>query len=172
MTFKTKLQKLGACKEAIEWVGDMTLEQAWKKCQRGDWMLWLYAKMYPENKRELTLAKAHCTNTVRQLMKDERSRKAVDIAIAYGEGNATEAQLKNAANAADAAYAAANAANAAYAAVAAAYAAAAAAADAAYAAAAANAAYAVVSSANAKRENLMKTAKICRKYLKIQSEVK
>jgi len=72
--------------------------------------------MYPDNLRELTLAKGHCANTVRHLMKDERSIAAVDAAIAFGEGKISADELESA-------YAAA------------AYAAAVAAADAAYAAA-------------------------------------
>lgn len=138
MNFKDKLIELNACKSAITWVGDKTLTEAWEKCERGDWMLWLYSKLYPENIRELTLAKGHCSNTVRHLMKDERSIKAVDSAIAFGEGKITKEQLRLVA------YAAASAASAAYAA---------------YAASAA--AY------TAKTKNRKETADICRKYLKI-----
>ena len=73
---KTLLKNLNACQEAIDWVGDKSLQEAWNTCPRGDWMLWLYKRLYPDNLRELTLAKAHCANTVRHLMKDERSLKA------------------------------------------------------------------------------------------------
>ena len=69
-------------------------------------MLWLARKL-DIDKRVVTLAKGHCANTVRHLMKDERSMAAVDMAIKYGEGNATDSEL---AAAAAAAYAAAYAA--------------------------------------------------------------
>ena len=49
--------------------------------------------MYPKNLRELTLAKGHCANTVRHLMKDQRSIDAVDAAIAFGEGKITKEEL-------------------------------------------------------------------------------
>jgi hypothetical protein len=41
MTFADQLRKLHACDEAVEWVAERTLEQAWAECERGDWMIWL-----------------------------------------------------------------------------------------------------------------------------------
>jgi hypothetical protein len=122
-------------------------------------MLWIYRKLYPENLRELTLAKAHCANTVRHLMTDERSTNAIDVAIAFGDGRATREELDRAANAAYAAYAAAYAADAADA-----YAA-----DAADAAAYADAADAAAC-ATARVENQKQTADICRMYLKLETD--
>ena len=150
---KELLNKLNACSEAIEWVGDKSLEQAWNTCHRGDWMLWLYKKLYPDNQKELTLAKGHCANTVRHLMKDQRSINAIDTAIAFGEGRITSEELKKAASDAYDAYAAATAAYAASAAYADAY-------------AAATAAYAADADA-ARTKNQQETADICRKYLTI-----
>ena len=139
------LESLNACSEATIWASTQPdLQTAWANCQRGDWMLWLYKRMYPDNLRELTLAKGHCANTVRHLMKDERSIAAVDAAIAFGEGKISADELESAAYAAAAV--AADAADAAY-----------------YAAvAAADAAYAA-----ARKENQQLTADICRKYLNI-----
>jgi hypothetical protein len=159
---KELLIKLDACDEAIEWAGDRTIEEIVKDCDRGDWLLWL-AKKIDIELQPLTLAKGHCANTVRHLMKDERSIKAVDMAIAFGEGRATMEELNNAAYAvavADAAYAAAAAAvaDAAYAA------AAAAAAEAAYAAAFGAAANAAAGE-DARKQNQKETAEICRKYI-------
>ncbi len=132
MKFSELLIKLNACKEAREWALDMPIEEIVEKCHRGDWLLWL-ARNVNIDKRKFTLAKSYCANTVRYLMKDERSTNSIDVAIRYGNGQATDDELNAAA--ADAADAAA-AADAAYAAAAAADAAAAdAAADAAYAAA-------------------------------------
>jgi hypothetical protein len=181
------LKELDACEEAIKWCAEnkfKTIEEAWEKCERGDWMLWLYRRLYPDNLRELTLAKGYCANTVRHLMRDERSINAVDAAIAFGEGKISKVELRAAAAAASAA-AAADAADAAYAAD---YAAAATAADyaaattdaayaadyAAYAASdAADAAYAASAAADgayaaAKKLNQKLTADICRQYLKLK----
>lgn len=145
---KELLIKLRACSEAREWAGDKTIEEIVEQCHRGDWLLWLAAKI-DIGLQPLTLAKGHCANTVRHLMKDERSIKAVDTAIAFGEGKATREELDKAADAADA-----TAWVAAY--VGAAWVAAAVAADAADAAAWV---------AADKKENQMKTADICRNYI-------
>ena len=107
---KTPMQelliKLKACVEAREWVGDKTIEQIVEQCHRGDWLLWLAEKV-DIGLQPLTLAKGHCANTVRHLMKDERSINAIDVAITFGEGKASREELSSAA--ADAAYAASDA---------------------------------------------------------------
>jgi len=179
-TFHELLTELDACEEAIHWARDMTIEQIVEQCPRGDWLLWLASKVKIDH-RKLTLAKGHCANTVRHLIKDNSSLNAVDTAIAYGEGKVAYEEL--AAASADAAAAAAYAAGSAYAAASAAasaaYAAASAAAsaaDAAYAAAYPSAyadAYAGAAAADAaaycanhaKNQNRKETADICRKYI-------
>jgi hypothetical protein len=172
-----------ACKDGANYFNSFSSPQEfYQNCNRGDWLLWLFARTNPNSLKELTLAKAHCANTVRHLMKEERSIAAVDTAIRFGEGKASKEELDAADDAAeDAAYAAyaaayaadAAAADAAYAAYAAAYAAdaadaaaeAAAAADAAEAAAAADAADAADA---ARTQNRQLTADIVRKYLPLE----
>ena len=154
---KELLMKLNACPEAMEWVGNKSWEECYATCHIGDWLLWLFKRTNPDDLRLLTLAKGHCANTVRHLMKDERSLKAVDAAIAFGEGKISREELNTSAAAASAAAAAA------YTASAAAYAASAAAAS----DAAAYVAYAAYAYA-AKKENQQLTADICRKYLPIE----
>ena len=107
-----QLIKLDACTAARVWVGNKELSEAWATCDRGDWMLW-YAKRVGVNLRTLTAAKAECAALVLHLMKDERSRNAVEVARSYGRGEATDEELSAVA---DAAYAAAYAAYAYYAA--------------------------------------------------------
>ena len=143
---KQLLIKLNACEEVKIWANNKTWQEFYETCHRGDWLLWLFFKTMNDKSEEdftlLTHAKGYCANTVRHLMKDERSIAAVDAAMNYcGDKTA----LKNAAYAAyDAAkaYAAYAAYVAAYAAAYAAIVAANDAYDAAYdAAIAANAAY-------------------------------
>ena len=134
-TFKELLIELRACSIAIEWAEDKTIEQVVEQCHRGDWLLWLAARV-DVGIQPLTLAKGHCANTVRHLMKDERSIKAVDAAIAFGEGKLSKEDL-------DAAYADACAASDAYAAA---------------------EAYTAATYAD-KAKNQMQTANICRKYI-------
>src|SRR3990167_4039983 len=119
--FTQKLKALNACSDAKQFASNKSLEEVWNTCSRGDWMLWL-AKKADIDLRILTKAKALCANTVRHLMKDERSKNAIDVAIKFGNGIATLEELNAAAYAASAAaavdtvYAAAYAAYAAYAA--------------------------------------------------------
>jgi hypothetical protein len=181
-TLKEYLKTLHACEESVIWAGDKTIEEVVHECHRGDWFLWLAQRCDVELK-PLTLAKAHCANTVRDLMKDERSIKAVDVAIAFGHGRATLDELNEvypaAADAYDTAKASAKAAAAAavYAAASAAAAADSEFADAAYAVAndaaaayaSANAvdhavAYAVANAA-ARAANRQQTADICRAHI-------
>ena len=134
---KTEIENYHACLAAVEYRKQFdTFEQAWNACERGDWMLWIAAKVGVD-KRILTLAKGLCAETVIHLMKDERSIKAVKTAIAYGKGEATDEELPAAAADADAA---------AYYAT--------------HADAAADAYYAA-----ARKENRLKTATICREVL-------
>ena len=112
---KNLLIKLNACKPAVEWSGDRTIEQIVGTCHRGDWLLWLAKKIdLPLNK--LTLAKARCAKTVIHLMKDQRSIDAVNIAERFGLDECTLEELNDAAAAATyaaATYAATDAADAA-----------------------------------------------------------
>lgn len=164
---KNLLKELNACEDARQWAADKTWQEVYETCHRGDWLLWLFKKTNPDDLQLLTLAKGHCANTVKHLMKDERSVKAVDAAIAFGLGEITKDELTAYyadADAAADAYAAAHY----YAAAAASAAADVAAADAtADAYAAAYAAYAGAYAA-AKKENQQQTADIVRKYISIE----
>jgi hypothetical protein len=176
-----------ACDEAKEWASNKSWNEIYNTCHRGDWLLWLFKKTNPNDLQRLTLAKGHCAATVLHLMKDERSKQAVNIAIAFGEGKSTQTELDAAADAAygtffdaygaydaapDAAYSAYTAAAAdasfavaAYAsyAVVAAYAADDAFADDAFAD---DASFDAAAAADAK--NQLETADICRQYLPIE----
>ena len=105
--FSKQLEDLSACSEAVVWVGEKTLEQAWAECNRGDWMLWLAQKSNVDIKI-LTLAKVRCASLVKHLMRDERSLEALKVAERFAHGKATRKELADTADAAaDAAYAAA-----------------------------------------------------------------
>jgi hypothetical protein len=149
------------CNDAVKWLGKRTVEQMVNECERGDWLLWL-AQRAGLDLQPLTLAKARCAKTVIHLMKDERSIKAVEVAERFGLGEATREELAAAADeAADAAadaweddytaYADAVVADAAYVV-----------ADAAYADAYTAADAAADAVDDARKENQMQTANICR----------
>lgn len=98
-TLKQFLKKHEACKDGYLFAKDLTLEQFLNTCERSEWILWLFARTNPDDLRALTLAKGHCANTVRHLIKDERGLKAIDVAISFGEGKATSEDLNRAADA-------------------------------------------------------------------------
>ena len=104
--FKEKLQALNACKEALEWVGERTPEQAWNDCHRLDWMFWLIERVGVDAKLATSVA-LKCARLVEHLMKDERSKNALDAVEAWLNGELTLRQLNDAANAYAAALAAA-----------------------------------------------------------------
>jgi hypothetical protein len=93
---KNLLRELNACENAREWAADKTWQEVYETCHRGDWLLWLFKKTNPDDLQLLTLAKGHCANTVRHLIKDERSIKAIDAAIAFGLGEITKDELDSA----------------------------------------------------------------------------
>ena len=181
-TINNLLNSLEACRDAKDWAKDKSWETIYRTCPRGDWLLWLFQKTNPKDLRKLTLAKAYCANTVKHLMKDLRSIRALKVAISFGRGKSTRKQLNAAAYTAYTVAAAADVAAAAFAAyvytaytaytaatttAAPAATAAAAAADAAYAYTAAAAAYTDVAytAADVRTKNQKLTADICRKYL-------
>ena len=51
MTFADQLHKMNACPEAVAWVGDRTLQQAWTECERGDWMAWLTSHLRLDSRK-------------------------------------------------------------------------------------------------------------------------
>ena len=63
----THLSELNACQSAVDWVNASkcrSLETAWKKCERGDWMLWYAGKksgpVGDEKRKKLVLATGAC----------------------------------------------------------------------------------------------------------------
>ena len=114
------LQKYNACKEAVDWIGDRSLEQAWKDCPRGDWLLWLAGRVEIDRKL-LVLAACKCARTVLQYVpkSEEHLLKGFETAEAWCEGKATLEDVRRTsyvtAYATDATYSAAAAADVAYA---------------------------------------------------------
>ena len=98
------LLRLNACEPAIKWAEGKSWKEIFEQCPRGDWLLWLFRLTKDESENDfalLTIAKGYCANTVRHLMKDQRSLNAVNAAINY---NGDRISLKTAAKAAYAAY--------------------------------------------------------------------
>ena len=124
MKFKDKLVKMGACDDAVEWVGDRDEKTAWAECKRGDWMLWLIKNRHPKvtlaYRKKLVLCTCDIAETVLKHVPADEKRPAEAIRIARAWANGEKVSLHDVKNAA--AYAAAAAAYAAAAAAAYAYA--------------------------------------------------
>ena len=80
-SFRDQLVEMNACREAIEWVGDRDLVTAWMMCQQADWMLWLAARLLPDDPRVI-LAVCACARTALQYVPagEERPRLAIEAA--------------------------------------------------------------------------------------------
>lgn len=104
-----------ACAEARTWAEQyQTMAEAWDNCRNPDWMFWaLRAEKYNDRRKLRLCACAFVRRTpagndrmVWDLLTDERSRNAVEVAELYADDKATDEQL-NAAQAAAAQAAAA-----------------------------------------------------------------
>lgn len=99
MSLRETLLNMDVCKDAIKWAGNKSLEEAWKECHRGDWMLW-WAQEAGADLRLLTLAKSQCAELILDRMENLRSRWAVLTGIDFGRGIASKEDLDEAAAAA------------------------------------------------------------------------
>lgn len=124
----TILKKLSACPDAVKWAKQFnTLEEAWLKCERSDWMLWFYKRCDPDKKICVQMAVEFAERVLpifeAKYPQDQRPRKAIDAVKEWLINPTAAAAAYTADAAADAAHAATYAADAAHAANAAAYAA-------------------------------------------------
>jgi hypothetical protein len=109
-------ESISACEDALNWIGDKSLSEAWETCNRGDWMIWLINNSENDvTDKQLRLIAVDCARQVQHLMTDQRSINALDVAERYANGEATYEELAAARAAAwaaarDAAWAAAGAA--------------------------------------------------------------
>ena len=96
--FQKYLIEIGACKEAVDWVGNQTRAHAWKTCERGDWMIWLLVNKGKTADKILRLIAADCAERVlpifeKQYPGDDRPRKAILAARDYANGKIGAASM-------------------------------------------------------------------------------
>ena len=103
MKLYEELEKLGACREAVEWAKNYdSFASAWKECERGDWMLWLCEKKegkpgWPSQK-EIVLVGCDCAELAlpiyeKEYPNDSRVRDCIETTRRWAKGKATEAAL-------------------------------------------------------------------------------
>ena len=102
------LRRINACDDGMEWAeahGALTARQAWEKCERGDWMIYVAANLGVDRELIVTAA-CDCAG-------EDQPSRPIETARAWVRGEATIEQVRAAAK--DAAAAAACAASVAFA---------------------------------------------------------
>ena len=109
-TLARQLKAIGACKEAVLWAKDYkTLRSAWEACERGDWMLWLCAKMEGKKgwstRQQIVLVACDCAELVLPIYEkkypdDKRVRNCIEVTRKWANGKATIEEVRQARRAA------------------------------------------------------------------------
>jgi hypothetical protein len=103
------LAALGACLDAREWTEQVVdLREAWAKCQRSDWMVWALRNIGFKDDRKFRLYACGCARNTPlsdgralwDLLTDQRSRTAIEVAERFAEGKATDEERQEARSAA------------------------------------------------------------------------
>jgi hypothetical protein len=94
-TFKELLIERSSCAAGSDWVDDKTVEQAVEQCKNGAWLIWL-GKKFNIDLQILTLAKVRCVKTIFNLIADQKSIEALNIAEKFGLGEKTKEELDEA----------------------------------------------------------------------------
>lgn len=84
------LRQFDPCRDAVKWIGNMTLEEVWSKCQRIDWMMWLLDRLiwqhgnlvdvdgWPDHEDCLRLAVKLLTPTIKNPEKSKIDRELME----------------------------------------------------------------------------------------------
>ena len=91
--FKEKLIALRACSEAVAWVGEQTLVEAYATCERADWILWLAWKLPIGTHQDLVSIAAWCAR--RTLPHAGNGLATCEAAIEVAERWANEPTIQN-----------------------------------------------------------------------------
>jgi hypothetical protein len=98
------LEKYNACRDACIWAaGRAVAEDSWLACERGDWLLWIAARLGVD-RRLVVLAACDCARLALPRIPDgeHRPRLAIEAAERWARGEATIEEVRAAASAADA----------------------------------------------------------------------
>ena len=102
--YQKLLARLGACNEARVEAQNKSLKAVWETCNRGDWMLWLLAKLVLDRKLLVELCCDCAEPALKYVPVDEyRPAEAIRIARLWVADKATIEEVTAAASAAEAA---------------------------------------------------------------------
>jgi len=95
--WKTTILALGPCEDAAVWVMDRegSAYAAWRACERGDWLLWIAARLGVD-RRLVVRAACACARTalVHVPEGEHRPLRAIETAEAWCDGRATIAEVR------------------------------------------------------------------------------
>jgi hypothetical protein len=86
------------------WAGVRTLEQAWAECERADWMLWLASRAGVVEQRKVIQAACAGVRTAISSTTDPRAVDCLYVVERWVQGEASEAEVRQARKNAYAAY--------------------------------------------------------------------
>jgi hypothetical protein len=109
--WRSTIRATGACIDARKWLRSQeSAEKAWHSCERGDWLLWIAARLLTDDagRKLVVLAACDCAETalVHVPAGEERPRLCIDAVRAWTRGEATIEEVRDRRGAAYAAYAA------------------------------------------------------------------
>lgn len=94
---KNWLEKHATCKDGVKWAldtGCATIEEIWLRDDlRPEWRVWVATRKGMVSDRILCKFACACARQVWDLLTDERSRNAVEVAERFVDGNATKKEL-------------------------------------------------------------------------------
>lgn len=99
MKATTWCKKHNACKEAINWIEKNNIRsmyEAWKKCKRSDWMLWVMEKLDYGTDKQLRLFAVWCARQIFTKDTNKQSIEACNVAERFANGKATRDELDTA----------------------------------------------------------------------------
>jgi hypothetical protein len=100
MLVKDFCEKHEACKEVVEWAeatGVETMEYLWDiKAMPHEYRLWILTREGAASEKDQRLFACWCVRRVWHLLKDDRSKKAVEVSEAFANGEATQEELATA----------------------------------------------------------------------------
>ena len=99
MSFKQFLIEMNACQEAIDWVENRTIKEAWTDCHRGDWMLWFLEEMKEKegwlDEKEIMLLGCWCARRALKYVSEGETRplKAIEAKEKWARGETTKEEM-------------------------------------------------------------------------------
>ena len=106
MTVSNFLKHHRACRSGFKWAMDncSTMQEVWDTA-KPEWLFWLATRKGVCEEKVLHRFSCFCVREIWHLLKDERSKKAIEVKEKWIDGLASDSELKVASAAAYAAYA-------------------------------------------------------------------